>query len=65
MHTSIPLYRGSLGSYYTILSIEWYITHCPNYRPVQNGMDPNMVGTYLTRVGTERYESQFGKYIFD
>ena len=47
VRTSVPLYRGSLGSYHTMLIIEWYRTLPPRYRPVQTGMDSDVAGMHL------------------
>ena len=53
MHTFVLLYCGSLGSCHGMLIKEQYRALLPNYRAVQNGMDPSMAGAYLTRVGID------------
>ena len=35
------------------LIVEQYRALPPNYKAVQNGMDPSMAGAYLTRVGID------------
>ena len=50
MHTFVLLYHGSLGSCHGMLIIEQYRALPPNYRAVQNGIDPSMAGAYLTRL---------------
>ena len=53
VRTSVPLYRGSLGSCHTMLIIEQYGTFPPNYRAVQNGTDLSMAGIEFTRASMD------------